>query len=289
MCITIVFLLTKKCGCCCIQFSVLPISFLVLKYYNLTEVLLHFCRVQEECMHEDIAFTLKLYKADIDNTYDKAMSAGEEEKLVEKFGISITGKDIQSLYGTEWLNDQCILFYMHLIQERNNNNANLPKVHFFHTGFYDHVVKNGYESVRRWTKQHDLFKYDIILVPINLVATKRMEHWTLAVLDNKKHKILYFDSLLKKTRGNKQALVALLGYLKDEHQDKKNVPLLENYEAEIAKEAPQQGNMDDCGVFVCLFAEYYCRNAEMTFSQNDIQMMRRKIVFEIMQECLIHQ
>jgi len=44
---------------------------------------------------------------------------------------------------------------------------------------------------------------------------------------------------------------------------------------------PQQMNGSDCGMFACTFAEYICRGAGITFTQQDMPYFRRKMVYEI--------
>lgn len=66
---------------------------------------------------------------------------------------------------------------MSLLVERNKKEG-YPSVHAFSTFFYPKLISEGYKAVRRWTRGVDLFKQDIILVPIHLRV-----HWALAVSD----------------------------------------------------------------------------------------------------------
>jgi Ulp1 family protease len=147
------------------------------------------------------------------------------EVLASGFALDITRRDIQTLKGTNWLNDEVINFYMNLIMERssssnsdNNNNkgnsySNQAKVYAFSTFFYPKLIKDGYNSLRRWTKKVDLFTYNLVLVPIHLGV-----HWTLAVIDFDCKEIKYYDSM---NGNNGECLNALRNYLKDEYADKK--------------------------------------------------------------------
>jgi len=56
----------------------------------------------------------------------------------------------------------------------------------------------------------------------------------------------------------------------------------------IAKEIPQQMNGSDCGMFTCKFAEYISRRARFTFSQKDMPYFRQRMIYEIVQNDLIH-
>jgi len=64
---------------------------------------------------------------------------------------------------------------MNLLMERGSGN-NMPKVYSFSTFFYPKLISGGHQSVRRWTKQVDLFSYDYVIVPVHLGM-----HWCLAV------------------------------------------------------------------------------------------------------------
>ena len=50
------------------------------------------------------------------------------ETLVDAHTIKITRKDIDTLKGLNWLNDEVINFYMQMIVQRGKDNDNFPKV-----------------------------------------------------------------------------------------------------------------------------------------------------------------
>lgn len=70
---------------------------------------------------------------------------------------------------------QVVNFYMNLLMERGKKD-NYPRVYAFSTFFYPKLLSEGYRAVKRWTRNVNLFKQDIILVPIHLRS-----HWTLVV------------------------------------------------------------------------------------------------------------
>jgi len=53
------------------------------------------------------------------------------------------------------------------------------------------------------------------------------------------------------------------------------------WQTENFQKIPQQMNENDCGVFACKFAEYICRAADISFTQEDIPYFRHKMVYEI--------
>ncbi|XP_060083476.1 sentrin-specific protease 1-like isoform X2 [Ylistrum balloti] len=113
----------------------------------------------------------------------------EHEVLVEAFRLQITRKDMATLSGLNWLNDEIINFYMNLLMERGKDEGK-AKVYACNTFFYPKVVSGGHSAVRRWTKRIDIFSQDYILIPVHLGM-----HWCLAVVDFKKKLVQYFDSM----------------------------------------------------------------------------------------------
>ncbi|OXB65267.1 hypothetical protein ASZ78_001574 [Callipepla squamata] len=211
-----------------------------------------------------------------------ALGTGEPDEVMSSaFKLKVTREDIQTLNSYQWLNDEVINFYMNLLVERNKKD-NYPTLYAFSTFFYPKLISLGYGAVRRWTRNVDLFKYDIILVPIHL-----REHWTLVVVDVRKKTITYFDSLGKK---RDKICEIVLQYLQEESWDKQKVKLscsewtLRNMEAH---EIPQQSNGNDCGVFMCKYADYVSREKPITFTENDIPYFRKRMVWEIIHQQLL--
>jgi sentrin-specific protease 1 len=55
-----------------------------------------------------------------------------------------------------------------------------------------------------------------------------------------------------------------------------------DWEKSSTKGIPQQTNSNDCGVFMCLFADYVSRDAPYEFGQADMPAFRRQIVISIL-------
>lgn len=204
----------------------------------------------------------------------------KSEVLVHNFNIKITRRDIHTLKGLNWLNDEIINFYMNLIMDRSKDNNRPPSVYALNTFFYPKLMNSGHQSVSRWTKKVDIFAYDILLVPIHLGV-----HWCMATVDFKKKFISYYDSMLG---NNDKCLQLLLNYLEKEHLDKKKAPYrTKGWKLENMKDIPEQMNGSDCGVFACQFAEHKSRQAQMAFDQEDMPYFRRRMVYEIINSILL--
>ena len=128
--------------------------------------------------------------------------------------IQITAKDIKTLTGSRWLNDIVIDVYMQMIVTRSEK-GNLPSVYAYTTFFYPKLKDGGHASVKRWTKNVDIFAHDIVLVPIHLG-----NHWCLTTIDMQRKSITYYDSM---GGTNHRCLQTLFTYVKEEHNVKKGV------------------------------------------------------------------
>ncbi|NXN37875.1 SENP2 protease, partial [Rhinoptilus africanus] len=211
-----------------------------------------------------------------------AFGKGEPDEIMSSaFKLKVTREDIHTLRNLCWLNDEVINFYMGLVMERSKKEE-YPSVHAFSSFFFEKLTSGGYKAVGRWTRHMDLFKKDIILVPINLSL-----HWALAVIDTRKKTIKYFDSLGQK--GDK-ICETLLKYLQDESCEKRNVKLNVSewtIHSMEPHEIPQQTNGSDCGVFTCKYADFICREKPLSFTQTHMPYFRKRMVWEILHQELL--
>nr|CAD2172576.1 unnamed protein product [Meloidogyne enterolobii] len=207
-------------------------------------------------------------------------SAPPNEVFSSFDGVDIARKDLLTLCGAEWLNDEVINFYINLIVNRSKVNGRLPKVYAFNTYFYVNLSGKGFSSVKRWTKKVDIFDNQMIFVPVHLG-----NHWCMAVIDFEERKIDYYDSL---KADNFTCLELLSNYLAEESMDKRKRPFdMTGWEFTCRKDIPNQGNMWDCGMFSILFAEYASRRAPITFLQQHIPYFRERVVYEILRKELL--
>lgn len=198
-----------------------------------------------------------------------------DDILIEEFDIPITRKDLETLEGLNWLNDEVINFYFQMIMSRSKVIDNLPSVYVFNTFFYTKLTssENSYNMLKRWTRKVDIFSHDFILIPLHLGM-----HWTLCCVNCKNQSISYYDSMaggLVNAKGESH-MKSILTYLQKEHSDKKKSPLPSEWRINPVGESedvnrndriPQQENGSDCGVFTCRFAEYISRRASFRFRQ----------------------
>ncbi|XP_047099759.1 uncharacterized protein LOC124717097 [Schistocerca piceifrons] len=204
----------------------------------------------------------------------------DAEVVAEGFGLQITRGDLATLSGTNWLNDKIVNFYLKLLTERGRQNRE-PEVYAYDTFFFPKLIKCGYESVKKWTRVVDVFKHDILIIPVHLGT-----HWCMAAVDFRKQTLVYYDSMGGE---NESCLKTIWSYLNEECAQRSVEPLSEEiWQIRCAKDIPKQSNNSDCGVFMCKYAECITRDAKLEFSQNDMPEIRMEMMEEIQTMTLLH-
>lgn len=187
----------------------------------------------------------------------------------------LTLEDLLTLADEHWLNDQVMNMYGELIMESSHH-----QVHFLNSFFHRQLMTKGYDGVRRWTKQVDLFSKTLLLVPIHLEV-----HWCLVTADFSAKKICLYDS-----QGHSLQKVArnILKYLMSEAKEKKRAAFQDGWTVSFVEEIPQQTNENDCGVFVLEYSRCLALSRAFQFSQQDIPEIRRRIYKELC-DCKLHE
>ena len=216
-------------------------------------------------------------------------------------GDSVTVKSLKSLLPGTWVNDEVINGYLKFLDLQHKTiceQTGSTKSHVFNSFFMTKHTESlvrpdkdamelglDYKLVKRWAKKvpgKDLFKLDKILFPIN----RKQCHWSLAVAFMKEKCVRYYDSMPYK-EGNSPChyyVDKIVKYLQAEflHKHKGEgeleAPKIENFKT------PKQQNGNDCGVFVCAFAEHILLNKPMEFSQEDIYRARAHIAFTLISQ-----
>jgi Ulp1 family protease len=82
------------------------------------------------------------------------------------------------------------------------------------------------------------------------------------------------------------SLKALRSYLADEFKAKHNKELdVDSWtNHEPGKSVPRQRNGFDCGVFMCMFADYTSRDRPFHFNQGDMPFCRKRMILDIMRK-----
>jgi hypothetical protein len=205
------------------------------------------------------------------------------KRIVDKFNIEITGKEIVCLRNLNWLNDEVMNFYLELIVERSKRNR-LPgavvapskrdAIHCFSSFFFTKLLSGGsyvHKNVARWSRSAkiDVAKLDKLIAPVHV----GQNHWCCAIANIRFRRLEYYDSLGGR---NEVAMESLRRYVADEvaahHPElvkEMNVlswPIIQPRRGEV----PQQNNGSDCGVFSLQFANYASENRPFDFTYRSV-------------------
>lgn len=180
----------------------------------------------------------------------------------------LTMDDLGTLYGQNWLNDQVMNMYGDLVMD------SVPeKVHFFNSFFYDKLRTKGYEGVKRWTKNVDIFQKDLLLIPIHLEV-----HWSLVSVDIPRRAITYFDS--QRTL-NRRCPKHIFKYLQAEAIKKDQQDFLSGWKGFFKMNVGRQNNDSDCGAFVLQYCKCLALGQPFGFGQQDMPRLRRQMYKEL--------
>nr|XP_020450608.1 sentrin-specific protease 1-like [Monopterus albus]XP_020450609.1 sentrin-specific protease 1-like [Monopterus albus] len=180
----------------------------------------------------------------------------------------LTMDDLGTLYGQNWLNDQVMNMYGDLVMD------SVPeKVHFFNSFFYDKLRTKGYEGVKRWTKNVDIFQKDLLLIPIHLEV-----HWSLVSVDIPRRAITYFDS--QRTL-NRRCPKHIFKYLQAEAIKKDQQDFLTGWKGFFKMNVGRQNNDSDCGAFVLQYCKCLALGQPFCFGQQDMPRLRRQMYKEL--------
>ena len=123
--------------------------------------------------------------------------------------------------------------------------------------------------------------------PINIFNS----HWVLVIALMQQKRILYRDALKRK---GEQYTAAIMKYLCDEALNKLGLAMTQE-EQDLwdvqpfpPLKSPQQQNGFDCGMFVCMYADYMLQDLPEQFGQQDMPMLRRKICYCVLTGCLLY-
>src|SRR3989338_161810 len=104
--------------------------------------------------------------------YNRAMTGDRERVLVRWSGGELRSGDLRRLREGQWLNDELINGYIHLVAEASGGNVAAM------SSFFMPLLRISYARVQRWTRGRDVLACSKILVPVHEAS-----HWTLAVID----------------------------------------------------------------------------------------------------------
>uniref|UniRef100_A0A667HF47 Ubiquitin-like protease family profile domain-containing protein n=1 Tax=Lynx canadensis TaxID=61383 RepID=A0A667HF47_LYNCA len=208
-----------------------------------------------------------------EDIFQQEFSTPSSNAMVRGFRVAykrhvLTMDDLGTLYGQNWLNDQVMNMYGDLVMDT------VPeKVHFFNSFFYDKLRTKGYDGVKRWTKNVDIFNKELLLIPIHLEV-----HWSLISVDVRRRTITYFDS--QRTL-NRRCPKHIAKYLQAEAVKKDRLDFHQGWKGYFKMNVARQNNDSDCGAFVLQYCKHLALAQPFSFTQQDMPKLRRQIYKEL--------
>ncbi|XP_026854230.2 sentrin-specific protease 3a [Electrophorus electricus] len=180
----------------------------------------------------------------------------------------LTMDDLSTLYGQNWLNDQVMNMYGDLVMDSVTD-----RVYFFNSFFYDKLRTKGYEGVKRWTKNVDIFQKKYLLIPIHLEV-----HWSLVCVNIPERTITYFDS--QRTL-NRRCPKHIAKYLLAEAIKREQKDFYIGWKGLFKMNVARQNNDSDCGAFVLQYCKCLALEQPFSFGQQDMPKLRRQMYKEL--------
>jgi len=207
--------------------------------------------------------------------------------IIKENGIAITQHDLLTLTGLRWLNDHIIEFYLQMVHKRSlrpelrEEPFRFPTVYPMNTYFFTRLCQGGYEKVKNWTKNVDIFSYDLVVIPVH----QQEIHWACIIVDFRVPGVFYYDSLQGEEADviiSRAFLSKVINYLYQEHKHKKEGEELDlKVFVKVVEGCPQQENGSDCGLFLCKIVEAQSRDVQVEFKQHDMLYFRQRMIWEI--------
>ena len=215
--------------------------------------------------------------------------------------IDLVAADLQRLVGTGWLDDELMNSFVALLNDRDLQVVDVRReepgapsertdsltpqrrrTRVFNTFFFSRlsatVAGYDYSGVRRWGMKLglELDAIDNILVPINLLRS----HWVLVNIDIKERVLQFYDSLsVKDTTG---VVPVLRRWLQDEVRARLGGDAATEWAVDtwpVLEDAglPSQRDSGSCGVFVLAAADCFSLECPLSFSQEDMCLLRGRV------------
>ena len=210
---------------------------------------------------------------------------GVRTKIECEGNITLTRADLDRVLPqpgqSAWLNDDIINAYLNSVvtagqKERHQRRNHAPKLSTLSSFWYPKIVKDGPESIARWTRKAGingtkLLAVERLFIPINM----NNMHWTLCVVSPTAKRIDYFDSLGGSGDAVIQNIMEWIG-MELPHENLRQWRTSQHSE-------PHQTNGSDCGVFVLTTSLMIMRGIDpLAYKAKHIPIQRRRIVGEFL-------
>ncbi|XP_026815956.1 uncharacterized protein LOC113555670 [Rhopalosiphum maidis] len=179
-----------------------------------------------------------------------------------------------------WINDMLIEHYFRLLVKNCKDELIVSLDSLFIIIFKAKGFEVATNSIKGPIK--NVLDCDKVIIPTHVQGN----HWAFTLVEIKKLKITYYDSIKSSTYQNEMtSLVTYLNEAYDKHKkpgDKESVSWSLFY-----GDCPSQTNDYDCGVFACTNARHAVLGKKVKYTQEDAPLLRHRITYEIIHDVLL--
>ena len=200
-----------------------------------------------------------------------------------KFRIS--DADFKCLYGSQWINDTLIDFFLKYFtqEETKRSTLSLEDFRVFSTFFFTKLTSspNYYHNIQSWLSKDDILKKRFLIIPIN-----ESLHWYCSIVynidsltkDEGDCTVYCFDSLAQQHDSILEPIRNfILGYAKDKHKleiDPERIKLMNS-------QVPKQPNFNDCGIHVIYNVYKFLQDQQKCVSFWDSRITKRGEMYKV--------
>ena len=222
--------------------------------------------------------SLPEFTDDMQIVIELALEGCDKDCLVRKPEVRVKVLDLRRLLVDARVSRRLVGAYFRLIEERSDQKGG-PSVFTLSPTYTTMLMSRGYLFTRSKTYQIDIFSYDLILCPFNVLK----KHWVVIIIDNRIRTVTHYNSGYGFFPGCMDAVKELI---QSEHLAiRGGYP--HRYTTILKDDLPHRARQKDSGLFACMYAEYVSRNAPITFTSADMWYFRRKMAFEILSDKLL--
>ena len=179
--------------------------------------------------------------------------------IKRQMGPDLTYRDWTHAFSGMWYNDNVIDSYMQLLYKRRDDKkatSKDPSLVVLNSKLYTALCARGYDAISDWVANVATNAADLVLMPVHLAG---MKHWILVAINGAKMTVTLYCSLRIRHDG---VLQTIRQFMIDDNHNKGFIAFrADDWNFSQDMQTPQQGNGDDCGMFVCWIAEHLSRGA----------------------------
>ena len=223
----------------------------------------------------------------------RAAAKGSQVALVgrnDKHKILV--RDMRVLTCGKHLNDEVINGYLTLLQEEvEDEKKDKYGILSVNTMFYGPSLKAGFEKRAYWDVRRRWSNYRTLLIPIFHASLEpgASGHWGLAVVEQAKQMISYWDSLGEQKEKAQQVCDVITKYM-NQRREAEGRSALRWQKMKMPAGLPKQQDKKSCGLFALVYSRFVAIQDEffLRMAEEDPDCLRLALAAELFKGKIIH-